>query len=152
MKKTNRFAALLLTLVMILTVIPMNAISSIAVSASDFTEPTIFVDSKYSAAGSTVTVDVAIANNPGIAGATLTVAYDQLLTLTAAANGEAFSNLTFTKPGSFSNPSRFLWDSESGETKKDGTILTLTFEVSESASSDANLNIEISSNLGDFYD
>lgn len=152
MKSKKRFVSLLLTLIMVLTAIPMNGIASMAVSASDFTEPTIFVDSKYSAAGSTVTVDIAIANNPGIAGATLTVAYDPFLTLTSAANGEAFSSLTFTKPGSFSNPARFLWDSESGETKKDGTILTLTFDVSESAPAEANLNIEISSNLGDFYD
>lgn len=152
MKKKNKLVSLLLALIMVLTAIPMNGIVSFAVSASDFTEPTIYVDSKYSAANSTVSVDIAIANNPGIAGATLTVAYDQLLKLTAAANGEAFSSLTFTKPGSFSNPSKFLWDSESGETQKDGTILTLTFEVSEAAQADENLNIEISSNLGDFYD
>lgn len=152
MKKTNRFAALLLTLVMILTVIPMNAISSMAVSASDFTEPTFFVDSKYSAANSTVSVDLIIANNPGIAGATLTISFDQYLTLVSAENGEAFSKLLLTKPGSFSNPSTFLWDSESGEATDDGTILTLTFAVSSFAQADTNLNIYISCNSGDIYD
>ena len=152
MQTKSRIVSLLLAVIMVFTLLPMNSIASLAISADDFTEPTIFVDSKYSAANSTVSVDVIIANNPGIAGATLTVAYDQYLTLTSAENGSAFSNLSFTKPGSFANPSRFLWDSESGEAKGDGTILTLTFEVSASAPEDANLNIELSSNAGDFYD
>ena len=152
MQTKSRIVSLLLAVIMVLTLLPMESIASLAISADDFTEPTIFVDSKYSAANSTVSVDVIIANNPGIAGATLTVSYDQYLTLTSAENGSAFSNLSFTKSGSFGNPSRFLWDSESGEAKGDGTILTLTFEVSASAPEDANLNIELSSNAGDFYD
>jgi len=151
MKKKIRFFSLIMSLIMIFTVIPMNGISAMAVSAEDFTEPTIFVDSKYSAANSTVSVDISIANNPGIAGATLTVKYDQYLTLTAAQNGEAFSKLSFTKPGTFANPSKFLWDSESGEATGDGTILTLTFDVSASAEPESNLSIELSSNTGDFY-
>ena len=152
MKTKSRIVSLLLAVIMVLSLLPMESIASLAISAADFTEPTIFVDSKYSAANSTVSVDVIIANNPGIAGATLTVAYDQYLTLTSAENGSAFSNLSFTKPGSFANPSRFLWDSESGEANGDGTILTLTFDVSASAPEDANLSIELSSNAGDFYD
>ena len=114
------------------------------------TEPAFEVVSVIkSNASSTVNVDVVVKNNPGIAGATLNVEYAKGLTLIAAENGEAFSMLAFTKPGSFSNPARFLWDSQDGEVTANGVILTLTFEVSDNVSD--NLDIAISCNDGDVY-
>lgn len=102
-----------------------------------------------SASSSIVNVDVLVKNNPGIAGVTLTVDYADELTLVAAENGEAFSDLFLTKPGTFKNHCRFLWDSVDGETTKDGVILTLTFEVAGDATGD--LAVNISCNSGDVY-
>ena len=98
---------------------------------------------------STVSVDVLVKNNPGIAGATLIVSYAEGLTLVSAENGAAFSELAFTTPGQFANPSRFLWDSISGQSVSNGTILTLTFEIASGATGE--LNVEISCNDGDVY-
>lgn len=116
------------------------------------TEPTIIVDNAAASAGDTVTVTVRIENNPGIAGALLRLNYDSNLTLTGAASGEAFSYLQYTRPGQYSNPCNFSWDSESGMATDDGTILTLTFRVSDSVSSGDKLNVNISYTHGDIYD
>ena len=64
---------------------------------------------------SIVYVDILVKNNPGIAGAVLNVKYTKGLKLVSATNGSAFSNLSLTVPGQFSNPCRFLWDSISGQ-------------------------------------
>ena len=48
----------------------------------------------------TVEVPIKISDNTGILGMTLQVAYDEGLTLTGVAKGEALSSLTFTKPNS----------------------------------------------------
>jgi len=98
---------------------------------------------------STVTVNISVKNNPGIAGATLSVNYSECLTLIDATNGEAFSNLILTKPGTFRNNCKFLWDSVDGETTANGVILTLTFEVASDAAGD--LDVSISCNDGDVY-
>lgn len=116
------------------------------------TEPTIIVDNAAASAGDTVAVTVRIENNPGIAGAVLRLSYDSNLTLTGAASGEAFSYLQYTRPGQYSNPCNFCWDSESGMATDDGTILTLTFRVSDSVSSGDKLNVNISYTHGDIYD
>ena len=147
MKK--RVMSIILVLVLAFTCVP---IGSIAASAStDYTEPTIFVESKYAAPGSSVKVNVDVKNNPGIAGATLSVSYDSRLTLTAAESGSAFSKLNFTAPGRFDNPSKFLWDSESGQVNDDGIILSLTFKVADDAASNEQLNVNVSYYSGDIY-
>ena len=117
---------------------------------SDIYEPIVEVKSVANVqTSSTINVDIIIKNNPGIAGATLNVKYADSLTLISASNGTAFSDLTLTVPGQYSNPCRFLWDSISGETKTDGIILTLTFKVSDSAT--GVLNVEIYCDDGDVY-
>lgn len=110
------------------------------------------VDNATASAGDTVTVTVRIVNNPGVAGAVLRLSYDSNLTLTGAASGEAFSYLQYTRPGQYSNPCNFSWDSESGMATDDGTILTLTFRVSDSVSSGDKLNVNVSYTHGDIYD
>jgi len=113
--------------------------------------PTIFVENMDAAPGEQVKVNVNVQNNPGIAGAILRVNYDSKLILTGAENGEKFQDLNFTEPGSLSNPSIFLWDSESGQINDDGTLLTLTFKVSEKADLNENLNIDVSYFTGEIY-
>lgn len=141
----------LLLLVIVLTLSGIS-VGTISVSAStNLTEPTIIVESKTSAPGEQVKVNVNIENNPGIAGATLSVSYDSKLTLIAAESGNTFSKLNFTAPGRFDNPSKFLWDSESGQVNDDGTILILTFDVSDDVESNAKLSVDVSYYQGDIY-
>ena len=100
---------------------------------------TISVDSATAEAGETVTVNVNIANNPGIIGlGPFSVNYDSsVLTLTDAQNGDTFSKLTLTKPSRYKSGCVFSWyavdiaDSDI----KDGTILSLTFTVNSNAKS-----------------
>ena len=145
----NRVMSIILVLVLAFSCVPVGSITAIA--AADYTEPTIYVDSKYAAPGSTVKVDVNVKNNPGIAGATLSVSYDSKLTLSSAQSGSAFSKLSFTAPGRFDNPSDFLWDSESGQVNDDGTMLSLTFEVAADAEANEQLNVNVSYYSGDIY-
>ncbi len=97
-------------------------------------------------AGEPVEVDVVVQNNPGILGATFKVTYDSGLTLIAARNGEAFSALSMTKPGVFKSGCNFVWDGQEilPEDVHDGTILTLTFTVSEAAVAGDSFSVGIS--------
>ena len=147
MKK--RVMSIILVLVLAFTCIPIGAITASA--STEYTEPTIFAESKYAAPGSSVEVNVNVKNNPGIAGATLSISYDSQLTLTNAVSGATFSKLSFTAPGKFTNPSSFLWDSESGQINDDGTMLTLTFAVAEDATPNDNMNVNVSYYPGDIY-
>lgn len=147
MKK--RVISLLLVIVFTFSCFPLGAIS---VSAdTSYTEPTIIVESKYTAPNSQVEVKVDIENNPGVAGATLSFSYDPKLTLVSAKNGDAFAELTYTAPGKFTNPCEFFWDSVTGQVDDNGTILYLTFKVSEEAVGNDNLNVNVSYYLGDIY-
>lgn len=116
------------------------------------TEPTIIVDNATAAPGATVQVTVRVENNPGVAGAVLTLSYDSNITLTAAVVGDAFAVLQYTRPGQFVSPCNFSWDSESGMATEDGTIITLTFAVSNSVSAGDSLNVALSYRSGDIYD
>lgn len=147
MKK--RIMSTILVLILAFTCVPLSAIT--AKASTEYTEPTIIAQSKYATPGSTIDVNIDVKNNPGISGATLSISYDQGLIMTDAINGLAFSDLSFTAPGKFTNPSVFLWDSESGQINDDGTMLTLTFTVAEDAVPDDTLNINVSYYAGDIY-
>lgn len=123
-----------------------------ASASTNFTEPTIYIESKTFASKTQVKIDVNVSNNPGIAGAILKISYDSKLTLIEAESGEKYAKLNFTKPGKFGNPSVFLWDSESGKVSDDGTILSLTFNVSDETKPDEKLKICVSCSQGDIYD
>lgn len=149
MKK--RIISLVLTVVLMLTCAPLSGIF-----AAEAADAVVKVDSATVAVGATVdeaTVDVnvKISGNPGIAGATFTLAYHEDLTLVDAVSGAAFAELDFTKPGTFANPCNFTWDSEDTEAMTDGVILTLTFKVSDDAEKDSKLNVNISYRSGDVF-
>lgn len=93
----------------------------------------VTVESVKGCAGNTITVDLAIENNTGILAAALNINYDSALTLIDAEGGESLSSLTLTKPGSFTNPCTFAWDGINDADATNGTILTLTFVISEEA-------------------
>lgn len=143
--KSRKIMAVLLMFAVLLTVLP----SSLVMATDDM--PVITVQSVTDTAGSAVNVDVEIANNPGILGATLEFTYDSGLTLINAANGEAFSMLTMTKPGKFTSPCKFVWDGQdlSSEDVKDGVILTLQFKIEDEAKSGVEYQIKINCDKDD---
>ena len=147
MKK--RIISILLAVVLCVSWLPLR--SSAALDTTVYTEPTIVVDSKSASSGSTVSVDLLVVNNPGMAGAKITVSYAEELTLLEAVSGEAFAALDYTRPGVFTSPCNFNWDSENAEVSQDGTLLTLTFRVSPDAPANKKLDVNISYRYGDIY-
>ena len=133
-----------------------NVTEDITVTAKytiEATKPTILVESVTAKAGETsVEVTLMFLNNPGILGTKLTVSYDEsIMTLKDAINGDALSSLTYTKPSRYKNNCNFMWfGSECGETA-DAVMLTLVFDISESAAN-GDYTIEVFSSLNDTYD
>ncbi len=115
------------------------------------TEPTLIVESATAAAGDTVNVTLRILNNPGIAGAKFTINYDEKLTLQSATVGEAFSALDYTAPGKLTSPCSFSWDSLDAESKTDGTVVTLTFKVANTAVVGSSLAVNCTYTDGDVF-
>lgn len=145
----KKILSLFIALVFVITAFPLGAISTFAESTAVIT-----VESASAFAGKTVDVNVKIEDNPGVLAASLTFTFSEGLTLVGANNGDAFSTLTMTKPGKFVSPCKFVWDGSeiSDEDIKDGTILTLTFEVSETVEAGTDLIVNISCNKGDVID
>lgn len=104
--------------------------------------------------GATVDVTVDVKDNPGILGATVSLKYDEGLTLTDATAGDAFSSLVLTKPGKIQSPCKFVWDGQeiTADDIKDGTILKLSFKVSDTAKSGESYKISVSCDAGDMVD
>lgn len=141
----KKILALFMSIIMLATLMP-------AAYANE--NAAVTIESATGAPGSTVNVAVSISGNPGILGATLTLKYDSVLTLVNATSGDAFSALTFTKPGKFQSPCNFLWDAQElaeGDIK-DGTILNLQFAIDEDAAANSEYKIELSYLNGDILD
>ena len=115
-------------------------------------ECTLTVDSEHAAIGSTVSIDVKISDNPGILGAKFSVVFDEGLALIDSTSGEVFSNLTYQKPSNYVSGCNFLWYGSESTKKQDGAVLTLTFEVLESAKKDSDLYIDIIFDKSDIVD
>ena len=132
----KRALSLLFALAFLITVFPLGTMQAKAVENN---MPTIIVDTVEAVPGSEVTVNVSIKNNPGILGATLTLSFGDGVTLTKATSGDnnAFSAMVLTKPGKLVSPCNFVWDGQelTAEDIKDGSLLALTFQVSEEAKS-----------------
>lgn len=151
MKK--KLLSLLLVLAMVLSIIPLPVAAEAEVIATAGPTANLTVNSTWAKSGSTVDVNVSIAENPGIMGAILRVSWDKTMTLLKDASGEAFSNMTYTPPSRY-NPAgtNFVWyGNEVGEVK-DGTALTLTFQISETAQNNQILPVEITYIPGDIFD
>ena len=145
----KKLLSLVLATVMLLTCLPFGALTAFA---ADINGPKISIVSQYAAPNSSVQVDLKIINNPGIAGAKLTIAYDSKLTLIDSVSNGVFSLLDYTKPGTYTSPCNFNWDSESAIATEDGTFLTLTFTVSAAAEKNDSLPITVTYRNGDIYD
>ncbi len=102
-------------------------------------DPTMMMTSVAVYAGETqVQVVVSVVDNPGITGLEMTLTYDEnVMTLTSASNGEALKDLEFTSAATLKSGSKFLWDGLEvfNQDIQNGTILVLTFDISETATS-----------------
>ena len=94
MKIAKKMIVGLLVAVMIITGCP----SYYAKAEETKKQVTLSVQGQTVTPGTTVEVAVKIKDNPGILGATLTLKYDDGLTLKAASAGDTFSSLVLTKP------------------------------------------------------
>lgn len=91
--------------------------------------PMITVENGRGKPGETAEVRLTISDNPGIAGALLSLRYDPALTLLSLTPGDALTGLEFTPPGDLTaNPINLLWDGKDAN-QTNGTILTLTFAI-----------------------
>ncbi len=127
--------SILLAVLMMVSALPLDAFS-MAVGAYD--APTVWADQVGGYAGDTVTVTVQMANNPGLAGWLIDVAFDEdVLELTAQGRGDAFKgigSMSFAKLTQQS-PTNCLWyDYISGNNyTNNGILFSLTFKIKESA-------------------
>jgi uncharacterized repeat protein (TIGR02543 family) len=96
---------------------------------------------------------VSIAGNPGVLGAILRVSWDETMTLVDDTSGEVFSNMTYTPPSRY-NPAgtNFIWFGNEVGKVMDGVVLTLTFQISETAENNDILPIEVTYTPGDVFD
>lgn len=92
----------------------------------------------------TVDVPIKISNNTGIIGMTLTIKYDEGLTLTDVSKGSALNSLTMTKPGDFSaNPIKVTWDGEDKNDISNGTVVTLSFNVAKDVEKEYSIEVTV---------
>lgn len=117
-----------------------NIISDLTVKAmyeeTKYTEPTIEISNVTANKGDTVKITLKMFNNPGLIGITLSLKFDDsVMALMEISRGEALSEMTFTEPKNLVDGCRFPWDAETvlPEDATNGTMLTLTFKILESA-------------------
>lgn len=103
-------------------------------------------------AGSTVDIRVNIQNNPGVLGAILSFTYDSGIDLIEAKAGSAWSVLNLTQPASYRSSCKFVWDGLRGADSSNGTILVLTFKISDNASANKVYNISAEYDVGNVVD
>ena len=98
----------------------------------------------------TFEIPVILSGNPGFAGIQLELSYANGLTLTKIEQGSAVNSLTFTPPGDLSaNPLVLPWDGLNAD-NTNGTLVTLTFNVSKETV--AEYPIEITPVSGGVFD
>lgn len=149
-KTMKKIISLILAILMVVLLIPGSMFVPAFAAGTD--APTLSVEESWGEPGGTMNIYVKVKNNPGIAGAKITVNYDSNLTLTDAKGGDAFSALDFMRPGVYTSPCNFTWDSENTQVDQDGTLLVLTFQMSEDATVGEKLPVKISYRYGDIYD
>ena len=116
-----------------------NVISDMVVVAQyqKITAPTFEIAKVSAIAGSTgVEVAVTALNNPGVAGMTLSVEYDDdVLTLTKVSNSDVLSGLTFQKPKTYKNGCNLVWYGSEPDEIIDGEAFVMKFDISSTIAS-----------------
>ena len=112
--------------------------------------PTIEVESKKARPGSTVDVDIAIKNNPGIASLKTKVSFDTGLTLTAVTYNNEIGGMSLN-PQRKTSPVTLNWYNGAENSEGDWIFATLTFTVDETANAGTEYNIIPTYNADDVY-
>ena len=126
MKHIKKLTALLITFLMIMSCIPVYAASS--------ADLIIQAGSASGKQNETITVDVSLANNPGITGAEFKIAYNSAaLTLESVTNKNIF---TLTENTTIPGVAVLKFENTDAQQDNDynGPIATLTFKIAENAS------------------
>ncbi len=142
----KRIISFLLVFTMLLSCLPLH------IFAVDSNACTFKVDQVYGTPGSTVDVEISIANNPGILGASFSVAWDNGLTLLSTESGSAFADLTYQQPSSYVSGCNFVWYGSAISKITDGCILKLSFKITETATDTDTFNITVDYDKRDIID
>lgn len=136
----RRLISLLCVFALLLPMFPVKISAAQEITGT----PVISVEQIWGAPGQTIDVNISIANNPGILGATLNISWAEDLELISAKKGDAFDELNYQKPSSYDpKGTNFIWYGDSITEVLDGDILTLSFKVAEDAVPGDNLSINI---------
>ena len=116
------------------------------------TTPAIYANNVSAHLGDTgIEVVIAIRNNPGIAGATLKIGYDNsALTFTKATYGSPFGS-GGEEPNTAANPVPITW-TDVNEVTSDTTFVTLEFKTAAGAVQGNTYPISVSYDAGDIFD
>ncbi len=130
--------------------------SSLTVDVNEFEvpdeAPKIIIEDKKIITGKTVTVNISLLNNPGIASLKLNVEFDtSILTLVDIKYNNEIGGQS-QMPQNYNSPVILNWINGTADTEGDFVFATLTFEVSESASVGSTTNIKVTYNDDDIYD
>ena len=138
----KRILSLLLCALLVLSAFPASALAS--------GTPAVRVGRIEAAPGETVTVDVAVENNPGVFALTFSFRYDiSRLKLT----GIAPNTRSFPGTWEASSLKGAAWVSDAGDITANDTILTMTFEVLEnSPAGDAQIEVVLGEILNENLD
>lgn len=148
MKK--KLMSLLMAVALIVSMIPATIVFA---ASTESCTAALTVEEPWACPGGTVEVNFVIADNPGVLGAALVVSWDESLTLVADASGEAFSYMTYTSPSRYTAAgTNFVWFGNEVDEAPDGVVLTLTFEVPNTAINNEILPIWVTYTPGDVVD
>ena len=155
MKK--RTLSLLLAIVMVISTVYAcgitAAVASDGPSGENVSLAAISVSEVWGNPGKNVDVELTVTDNPGIQGATITVSWDESLTLVSTASGEAFNQMTYAAPSKYvASGTNFVWYGNEVGNVVDGVILVLTFRVSETAQNNEILPVKVTYVKGDVVD
>ena len=152
MKKT---VSIFLSLLLVVLSVPISVVANSADAA------TITFEDVQTAPGGEFEVDLELSNNPGLVSASITLSFDEGLTLIGATNGNALpASIQFIKPKALSNGGEitgscnFAWSGTDIKDKdiKDGIMLIMTFTVSSKAKNGDSYGITVTTRKGDFVD
>lgn len=128
-----------------------RAVTAYQITKISATAGMITVTGAQARRGQNVTVSLELRENQGISNMRLQLQYPDCFTLESIQRGDALKKLSFTAPGDLTeNPVNLLWDGVDAD-QSDGTILKLTFRVSDTAA-EGDYTIRLNCQKGDVLD
>lgn len=130
--------SILLAVLMLISALPLGAFSMVVGAEDVPTTPTIWADHVGGYAGDTVTVNVQMASNPGLAGWLVDVRFDEsVLELIGLSKGDAFSSGGSLSFGPVKSPTNALWYDflAADNYTNNGILFALTFKIKVDAPS-----------------